>query len=148
VQSLLTEALNDGGGGWQGKTTSRECSTALPSGANVRSPSALPWLALPEQLRQPGDGSDPPRLLRQCLRLQSTPPTGWLSQKKNKPGECKAAAEQDGPIPHIKAIHCLHSAALARRFSTDGIKRQGEMRAADFAVESRLIRRCPFMSIC
>jgi hypothetical protein len=65
VQSLLTEALNDGGGGWQGKTTSRECSTALPSGANVRSPSALLWLTLPEQLRQPGDvGSHPARLVR------------------------------------------------------------------------------------
>jgi hypothetical protein len=28
---------------------------------------------------------------------------GRLSQKKNKPGECKAAAKQDGPVPHIKA---------------------------------------------
>jgi hypothetical protein len=31
------------------------------------------------------------------------PPTGWLSQKKDKPGEGEAAAEQDGPVPHIKA---------------------------------------------
>jgi hypothetical protein len=30
------------------------------------------------------------------------PPTGWLSQKKDKPGEGEAAAEKDGPVPHIK----------------------------------------------
>ena len=28
---------------------------------------------------------------------------GWLRQKKDKPGEGEAAAEQDGPVPHIKA---------------------------------------------
>jgi hypothetical protein len=82
---------------------------AHPAFRSLRSPSeetrsALLSLALPKQLRQPCDvGGNPPRLLRQYLRLQSMPPTGWLSQKKNKPGECEAAAKQDGPVPHIKA---------------------------------------------
>ena len=44
---------------------------------------------------------------------QSTPPTSWLSQKKDNPGEGEAAAEQDGPVqplgisPDHPAVHLV-----------------------------------------
>jgi hypothetical protein len=36
-------------------------------------------------------------------RLAASEFSGRLSQKKDKPTECEPAAEQDGPVPFIKA---------------------------------------------